>query len=134
MCHLVIVRVTMRYLVIVRVTMRYLIIVRVTMCHLVIVRIIIRYLVIVDLPADNPEGGVGCVVVDLHLGEARRAARWQPLLGGVVIQHDRRPRLTDALLTAQYNTIQFRGTHCTIQFRRNNNTRTHRNWNLIKSN
>ena len=57
------------------------------------------HLVVLDLAAHHPEGVVPGVVVDVDAAEASGAARRDPLLVGVVVDHDGRPRLADTLLT-----------------------------------
>lgn len=55
---------------------------------------------VLELPADHAECIVLLVVVDLHLAEARGAARGYPLLLHVVVDHHRGPGAYYALLTA----------------------------------
>lgn len=57
------------------------------------------HLVVLQLAAHHPEGVVLLVVVDLHLAQARGAARGHPLLLVVVINHHGGPRPDYALLT-----------------------------------
>lgn len=57
------------------------------------------HLMVLDLPADHPEGVVDGMLVDLHLGDALRAATRHPLLVAVVVDHHRRPRRDDGHLT-----------------------------------
>ena len=47
---------------------------------------------ILQLSPDDSEGVVDEVVVDVDLGEAVRGPGRDPLLVGVVVDHDRRPR------------------------------------------
>ena len=53
---------------------------------------------VLELPSDDPEGGVDEVVVDVDLGESVRRPRRAPLLLLVVVDHDRSARRGDALL------------------------------------
>lgn len=58
-------------------------------------------LMILDLAPHYAEGVVARVVVDVDPAEARGAARWDPLLIGVVVHHDGGSRLADTLFTAE---------------------------------
>ena len=58
------------------------------------------HLVVLELPADDPEGGVDEVVIDVDLGEPVAGAGGHPLLVEVVVDHDGRARRRDALLGA----------------------------------
>ncbi len=51
-----------------------------------------------QLPADDPEGAVDKVVVDVDLGEAVGGSRGHPLLVGVVVDHHLGAGGGDALL------------------------------------
>ena len=53
---------------------------------------------VLELPSDDPEGGVDEVVVDVDLGESVRRPRRAPLLLLVVVDHDGGARRGDALL------------------------------------
>ena len=53
---------------------------------------------VLELPADDPEGGVDEVVIDVDLGEPVAGARRHPLLVEVVVDHDGGARRGDALL------------------------------------
>ena len=55
---------------------------------------------VLELPADDPEGGVDEVVIDVDLGEPVAGARRHPLLVEVVVNHDGGARGRDALLGA----------------------------------
>lgn len=55
---------------------------------------------ILDLAAHYAEGVVAGMVIDVDSAEARRTARWDPLLIGIVVHHDGGSRLADALFTA----------------------------------
>lgn len=57
-------------------------------------------LMILDLAPHYAEGVVARVVVDVDPAEARGAARWDPLLVGIVVHHDGGSRLADTLFTA----------------------------------
>lgn len=57
-------------------------------------------LMILDLAPHYAEGVVARVVVDVDPAEARGAARWDPLLIGIVVDHDGGSRLADTLFTA----------------------------------
>lgn len=56
---------------------------------------------VLQLPADDPEGGVDEVVIDVDLGEPVAGAGGHPLLVEVVVDHDGRARGRDALLGAR---------------------------------
>ena len=58
----------------------------------------LSYLVVLELPADDSEGGVDEVVVDVDFGESVRRPRRAPLLLLVVVDHDGGARRGDALL------------------------------------
>lgn len=58
-------------------------------------------LVVLQFPADDPERVVLLVVVDLHLAEAGRRARWNPLLLHVIVHHHRGPGPDYTLLTTK---------------------------------
>ena len=53
---------------------------------------------VLELPSDDPEGGVDEVVVDVDLGESVRRPQRAPLLLLVVVDHDGGARRGDALL------------------------------------
>ena len=53
---------------------------------------------VLELPSDDPEGGVDEVVVDVDLGESVRRPRRAPLLLLVVVDHDGGARGGYALL------------------------------------
>lgn len=59
------------------------------------------HLVILQLSSHHTERVVLLVVVDLHLAQSRRAARWHPLLLVVIVHHHRGPRPDNTLLTAR---------------------------------
>lgn len=64
------------------------------------IRVLSTDLMILDLAPHNAEGVVARVVVDVDSAEARGAARWDPLLIGIVVHHDGGSRLADTLFTA----------------------------------
>lgn len=60
------------------------------------------YLLVLQLDAHHSEGVAGSVVVDVDAAEALLARLdGDPLLAGVVVDHDRGPRLADTLLTGK---------------------------------
>lgn len=58
--------------------------------------------VVLQLPSDDAECVVLLVVVDLHLAEARRVARWDPLLEVLVVHHHRGASSDYALLAVSF--------------------------------
>lgn len=66
----------------------------------------ICYLVVLDLAAHHAEGVVAGVVVDVDPAEARGASGWDPLLIGIIVDHDSGPCLADALFTVETQNTQ----------------------------
>lgn len=61
------------------------------------------HLMILQLASHHTECVVLLMMVDLHLAQSRRAARWHPLLLVVIVHHHRGACANNALLTANKN-------------------------------
>lgn len=60
---------------------------------------------VLDLAAHHAEGVVASVMVDVNSAEACGATSWDPLLVGIIVDHDCSPSLADALFTVETRSI-----------------------------
>lgn len=60
---------------------------------------------VLDLAPHHAEGIVASVMVDVNSAEACGASSWDPLLVGIIVDHDSSPSLADALFTVETRSI-----------------------------
>lgn len=60
---------------------------------------------VLDLAPHHAEGVVASVMVDVNSTEACGASSWDPLLVGIIVDHDSSPSLADALFTVETHSI-----------------------------
>lgn len=61
---------------------------------------------VLDLAPHHAEGVVASVMVDVNSAEACGASSWDPLLVGIIVDHDSSPSLADALFTVETHSIR----------------------------
>lgn len=60
---------------------------------------------VLDLAPHHAEGVVASMMVDVNSAEACGASSWDPLLVGIIVDHDSSPSLADALFTVETRSI-----------------------------